>query len=177
MMKREIREGYFLGLDAIRAWPEFNLFTLSYVMSNKEAESERFKQALAWQWENIDLCAGEKIDRKKPDYSPYMKNEERDKEIRKKSVCWNSWRAPHNFEGFMLNMGDMLLKAGERDAATTMYTNARLSRTYEDWPYRHVLEQRLLLARDARSGIVDQYAPQPMMYESSYSCMACHQSR
>jgi len=31
----------------------------------------------------------------------------------KKRVCWNSWIAPHNFEGFFLNMGDMLVKSGD----------------------------------------------------------------
>ena len=175
--EKKIRHGYFLGLDAIRQWPEFNLFTLGYIMSSKSADSERFKEGLAWQWKNLDLCIGEKIDRKNPDISPYMKNEEHDKQIRKKSVCWNSWIAPHNFEGFFLNMGDMLLKAGEKNAAIAIYSNARLSRTYQDWPYRHVLEQRLILARDAREGVAEQFAPKPMMLESSFNCMACHQAQ
>ena len=28
-------------------------------------------------------------------------------------ACWNSRIAPHNLEGFFLNMGDMLVKSGD----------------------------------------------------------------
>lgn len=175
--EKRIREGYYLGLDAIRQWPEFNLFTLGYVMSTKNADDERFKEALEWQWKTLDLCTDKEIDRKHPDYTPFMANEEADITTRQKSVCWNSWIAPHNFEGFFLNMGDMLLKAGEKDLAIAIYSNARLSKTYEQWPYRHVLEQRIIQASKARAGVLDSFAPQPMMVDASFSCMACHQSR
>ncbi len=175
--EKKNREGYFLGLDAIEQWPEFNLFTMGYIMSTKPSDHPQFKEALQWQWQTLDLCAKTKVDRKNPDYSPYMKNEEDDRLVRKRSACWNSWIAPHNFEGFFLNMGDMLMKAGEIDTAVAIYNNARLSSTFEQWPYRNFLEQRLVVARVARERIPEIFAPKPMMAESSFSCMACHQAQ
>jgi hypothetical protein len=50
-------------LDAIEAWPEFNLFTAGYVMSRLPADSPRFKEGLEWQWRTLDVCVQERIDR------------------------------------------------------------------------------------------------------------------
>jgi hypothetical protein len=36
------RRGYYAMLDAVDAWPEFNLFTAGYVFSNQPAESAQF---------------------------------------------------------------------------------------------------------------------------------------
>jgi hypothetical protein len=63
------REGYFMLLDSIKAWPEFNLFTGGYVMSRLPADSPRFREGLEWQWRTLDECAQEKFDRTNPDYS------------------------------------------------------------------------------------------------------------
>ena len=65
-------------------------------------------------------------------------------------VCWNSWIAPHNFEGFFLNFGDMLVKAGQPELAVSMYRNAQLAREYATWPYKAVLEARI---RDAAKNV------------------------
>jgi len=121
------RRGYYTLLDSVAAWPEFNLFTAGYVMSRQPAASARFKQAVEWQWQTLDLCTGAKIDRRDPDYAHYMQLETT---AGQKRVCWNSWIAPHNFEGFFLNMGDMLVKAGDWETAQKIYAAARLSRTY-----------------------------------------------
>jgi hypothetical protein len=51
----------------------------------------------------------------------------------KKRACWNSWIAPHNFEGFFLNMGDMLVKVGDWRTAQKIYANAKLSPDYANW--------------------------------------------
>jgi hypothetical protein len=104
------REGYFMMLDAIKTWPEFNMFTGGYVVSRLPADSKQFKEGLEWQWRTLDICIGKKLDRANPDYSPYMGLETTEG---KKRACWNSWIAPHNFEGFFVNMGDMLVKAGD----------------------------------------------------------------
>lgn len=171
------RHGYFLMLDAINAWPEFNLFTGGYVLSDQPAGSRPFKEALDWQWRNIDICIGGKIDRKNPDLSRYMHLETREGP---KRACWNSWIAPHNFEGFFLNMGDMLVKAGDWQTATRIYADSRLSSTYSQWPYREVLEQHI---RDAQQNVAvfnkaaDKLQPSDarMMGVTAFSCMACHQ--
>jgi hypothetical protein len=174
--ERLTRRGYFMMLDAIKAWPEFNLFTAGYVMSPQPADSERFKQALQWQWQNLDACVGETVDRRTAEYAKYMTLETREG---KKRVCWNSQIAPHNLEGFFLNMGDMLVKAGDWETARKIYGDAKLSRTYAQWRYREVLEDRI---RDAPDNVAAFNAPidaanrgdKRIMVATAFSCMACH---
>ena len=67
-----IRQGYYMLLDSIAAWPEFNLFTAGYVMSRHPAASPRFREGLEWQWRSLDECARERVDRRTPDFSKYM---------------------------------------------------------------------------------------------------------
>ncbi len=110
-----------------------------------------------------------------PDYAPYMRLETREGPRR---VCWNSWIAPHNFEGFFLNFGDMLVRAGQPETAVTMYRNARLAREFATWPYRAVLEERIASAT-ANIEIFRRAEPAPgaptLMVRSAFACMACHQ--
>jgi hypothetical protein len=94
-----------------------------------------------------------------------------------KRVCWNSWIAPHNFEGFFLNMGDMLVKSGDWQTAQKIYANAKLSRDYNSWKFQDVLEDRI---KQAQSNVAVFNAPNEtsktkMMINSEFSCMGCHQ--
>lgn len=138
--QREEVRGYFGIQSAIHAWPQFNYFTGGYVMSTLPHDSDRFKEGMEWQWKTLDLCAGTKIDRHYPNFSPYMYRETQTGPNR---ACWNSWIAPHNFEGFFLNMGDMLVKQGYTQTAVTIYKNARLSKRYNTWPHKNLLEKRI----------------------------------
>jgi hypothetical protein len=172
--ERLTREGYFMMLDAIEAWPEFNLFTGGYVMSRLPADSPRFREGLEWQWRALDVCIEGKLDRANPDYTPYLVKETTDGE---KRACWNSWIAPHNLEGFFLNMGDMLVKAGDWQTAQKIYANAKLLRTYPAWAYRSVLEERIERAQD-NVELFNATAGSPktrIMINSEFACMACHQ--
>lgn len=175
--EKEIRHGYYLMLDAIDAWPEFNLFTAGYGASRLPASSKRFKQALDWQWQTVNLCAGQRVDRTTAAYAQYMPMETTEG---RKRVCWNSWIAPHNFEGFFMNMGDMLVKAGDWQLAQKVYANARLSVTYPRWKFRDVLEARIAAAQanvvvfNKPADSTDRSRPR-MMIESPFACMACHQ--
>lgn len=175
--ERLTRKGYYQLRRAIDAWPEFNLFTGGYVMSRLAAGSERFVEGLAWQWRTLDLCAGEKVDRAHPDYARYLT---RYTTTGPQRVCWNGWIAPHNVEGFFLNMGDMLVKAGDWQTALRIYANAKTSPDYARWPYRDVLERRIANARD---NVARFNAPEPapdatdhrILIQSPFACMACHQ--
>jgi hypothetical protein len=171
--ERLTRRGYVTLLDAIDAWPEFNLFTAGYIMSRLPSDSSRFRQAVEWQWRNLDVCVGSKIDRANPDYTRYMPLETR---TGVKRVCWNSWIAPHNFEGFFLNMGDMLVKSGDWRTGVKLYENARLSRQYSAWKFRAVLDKRIAHAREnvARFNAT-RPARDGLMINSGFACMACHQ--
>jgi len=171
------RRGYFTSIDAKDAWPEFNLFTMGYSLSRLPYTDGKYQDAVAYQWQTLDLCAEEPVDRKTAAFSRYMSKETQQGT---KRVCWNSWIAPHNFEGFFLNMGDMLVKQGDPETARRVYADAKLSKTYESWPYRDVLEERIAQAADNvalfRKPLVDAEPRRTMMVNTVFSCMACHQA-
>jgi hypothetical protein len=176
--EKEQTRGYFTLKRAIKAWPEFNYFTAGYIMSDVPTHTKHYAEALNWEWRNLDVCVGEKVNRRNPDYSRYMRLET---QVGRKRVCWNSWIAPFNFEGFFLNMGDMLVKNGDWMTAIKIYNNAKLARNYEQWPYRNVLEERIANARENVQAFnkvtpLSQPVPDPtIMLNSRFSCMACHQ--
>ena len=173
--EKMVRRGFFTMKDAVAAWPEFNLFTAGYTASTQPVGSDRYRDALEQQWRNLDVCVGERVDRANPDYARYMRLEAREGP---KRVCWNSWIAPHNFEGFFLNFGDMLVKAGQLGPAVTMYGNARLAREFPTWPYRSVLEARIAgAAANVEAFRKSDPAPDAptLMVRSPFACTACHQ--
>ena len=150
-------------------------------MSTLAPDSKEFKEGLEWQWKTLELCTDGRIDRHNPDYRPYMCLETR---YGPKRACWNSWIAPHNFEGFFLNMGDMLVKQGDWPMAIKIYKNARLSKTYISWPYRALLEQRIQHAKEnvvyfrksnAQSSEVVNSPDMALLFNSGRGCVACHQ--
>jgi len=174
--ERQQTRAFFMLKRAIRAWPQFNYFAAGYPMSTLPADSEHFKQGLEWQWKTLEVCAKHKIDRKNPDYSPYMKLETQQGPER---ACWNSWIAPHNFEGFFLNMGDMLVKNGDWQTAIKIYKNAMLAKSYSNWPFRALLENRIAHAKENVAYFQGSKIKPPektILFNSGYGCVACHQS-
>src|SRR2546421_1544517 len=167
------QEGYLTLRHAIKAWPEFNLFSGGFVMSRLPSDAPWFREGLEWQWRNIDECKGEKIDRANPDLSKYMVQETKEG---KKRDCWDSWIAPHNFEGFFLNMGDMLVKSGDWQTAQKIYTNAKLSHEYASWKYQSILEDRINQAQTnvALFNAKNETPKARIMINSEFACMACH---
>lgn len=173
---REQTRGYFTLKNAIHAWPEFNYFTAGYPMSTKPATSEYFKEGLTWQWATLDRCTGKKIDRKNPSFKNYMNLETK---IGFARACWNSWIAPYNFEGFFLNMGDMLVKAGDVDTAIKIYQNAKLDKSYNSWPYKNMLEKRIINAKANVKNFEKPYSSpeKTILFDSGFGCMVCHQAK
>jgi hypothetical protein len=169
----ELRRGYSMLIEAIHDWPEFNLFTAGYVLSREPPNSDRFKEALDWQWQNLDACVGGKVDRADPDFTKYKALETAEG---LKRACWNTWIAPHNVEGFFLNMGDMLVKAGDWKVAQQIYANAKISGTFGAWQYRDVLEDRIQSAEAnvAAFNAAPGSAKAIILVNSAISCMACH---
>ncbi len=161
--ERLTREGYFMLHDSIALFPEFNYFSAGYVLGSRPAGDDKFQEGVDDLWKNLDLCAGEKIDRANPDYKKFMAS---DTTTGPRRVCWNSKIAPHNFEGFFLNMGDMLVKQGRAEPAKKIYETAKLSKDYASWKYQAVLEEHLAQAEQAK-------LPE-IMFNSSHSCTACH---
>lgn len=172
--RREEIKGYFTLKKAISQWPQFNYFTAGFPMSSLAADSSQFKEGLEWQWKTLDLCAHEKVNRDDPNYSRYMKLETHEGPDR---ACWNSWIAPHNFEGFFLNMGDMLVKSGDPKKAIKIYNNAKLSKDYSTWPFKSILEEKIKLAEENVTHFQKEYISptKSIMFNAGYGCVACHQ--
>lgn len=176
-------QGYFRAREAIRQWPEFNYFTLGYVLSTEPHDSELFRDALEGQWRTMDLCYGGKVDRANPDITKYLATEATETEPNRKRACWNTWIAPHNVEGFFLNMGDMLVKSGDWQTAVKIYANAKLIREYPGWLLQKVLEERIATAQANVELFRTSYplsvavTARTLMFNSKYSCMACHQEQ
>jgi hypothetical protein len=167
--------------QAVQDWPAFNLFTAGYVASGQPADSAGFKQALALQWQNLEVCAHTHLDRQGANLDRFAEAvRSASAGTRDARACLNSPMAPHNEEGFMLNMGDMLVKSGDWQTAGKIYALARRSPDYAQWPYREVLEQRI---RDAQANVTafnaaavpGQKPATPIMLGSGFSCTACHQ--
>jgi hypothetical protein len=169
------RRGYFDLMKAKDAWPEFNLFTAGYTMSGLPYIDGKYTDAVEYQWQTLDACAEEKVDRRTVRYDKYMGKETT---MGTKRACWNSWIAPHNFEGFFLNMGDMIVKQGDPATARRVYADARLSKTYQAWPFKQVLDDRIAQADENvarfRHG-PDGEKTRTMMNSSALACAGCHQ--
>jgi len=166
------RRGAATMKDAVAAWPEFNLFTAGYVASALPAASPEFAAGLEQQWQNIEVCIKQKIDRKHPGYAGFMALETK---VGHERACWNSPIAPHNLEGFFLNMGDMLVKSRDWRTARAIYANARVSKEFASWRYRDVLADRIAHAEANVAAFAKPDAK--IMINSSFACMACHEDR
>ena len=172
----QVRQGYFTMQEAVSRWPEFNLFTSGYVMSRGDVTAPQFKEGLEQQWQTLDLCFGERVSRASPRFEKYLSLETT---TGPKRACWNSVIAPHNWEGFFLNFGDMLIRAGDPTNARAMYEAAKLSSAFEQWLYRGVLERRLEHLDSLRDQFADA-APDERenatMIKTAFSCAGCHQA-
>ena len=173
-------QGYFHGLKSISMWPQFNKFTVGYIFSKLESSNKRYDEGLEWQWEAVDDCACKDYNHK-INYKEMAELIKSSDDAMIKRACWNSWITPHNFEGFFLNFGDMLVKKGSPETAIKMYKAAKLSDSYNEWPYKDVLEERI---RDASINIsnfnmpLDEkklFSQKVIMFNSKMSCAGCHQ--
>jgi tetratricopeptide (TPR) repeat protein len=177
--KKQQTEGYFKGLKAIKQWPQFNKFALGYVFSNLDKSDKNFQKGLNWQYETIDDCACKK-NSKNTDYKSTIQKIKNSKDSKILRACWNTWIAPHNWEGFCLNWGDMLVKNGEVEEAIKIYNLAKESDTYKEWPFISELEYRI---KNAKQNQIDFNKPidnlnfknqNVIMFNSKISCGGCH---
>lgn len=168
-----VRRGYFDTLEGVDRFPEFNHFSMGYALSNLPASDPRFDEGVEQQWRNLDVCTGKKVDRDGNfDYTDFMAQETTTGPMR---ACWNVPMAPHNFEGFFLNMGDMLVKQGRAETAQKIYSFARLSKTYAQWPYRELLERSIADAAERAERFKQSPATPPtVMFNSGHACTGCH---
>jgi hypothetical protein len=156
-------------------FPEFNSFNRWAAHLTDARGSETYQKALDSLWEGLDSCVGGKVDRANPDLKPYLKLVT---SVGRKRACWGKGDiAPYGFEGYMLNLGNGLVKAGQVDAARVVFANAKYADNYSTWPYRDVLEAIAASDLNARAAL---YAPgadakkAPQLTVPDRSCAYCH---
>jgi hypothetical protein len=159
--------------QSIAAWPEFNWFTVGYTLSGQPDTSALFAEAIDMQWKTVDSCARAPIDRVNPTATAVLSALSTETDPLRKRACSNSWIAPHNVQGFFLNMGDMIVKRGDPRLARRVYALAKDADGYAAWPYAAMLEERI---RDAETNVAAFRSGRvPMMVAGKASCAACHQ--
>lgn len=171
--ERTRRRGYFDLKASARAFPEFNNFSLGYVLSRLPAGDPRLDEAVEAMWLNLDLCVGQKVDRHRPDLSVLGATVVPDGP---KRVCFNGAHTPHNVEGYFLAFGDLLVKTAKPAAAKAIYAQARISPTYDAWPFRALLEERIITAdvRAAAFASGDAASAPETISTSAHACAICH---
>lgn len=156
-------------------FPEFNNFNRWAAHLTDAKGSDTYKKALDSLWQGLDACAGSKVDRTNPDLKPYLSLVT---SVGRKKACW--WEgdiAPYGFEGYMLNLGNGLVKAGQVDAARVIYANAKYASNYATWPYREVLETIAASDLNARAALYAASANPnnaPPLSVPNRSCVYCH---
>jgi hypothetical protein len=159
---------------AVYQFPEFNNFNRWAAHNSDPKDSPQYKRALASLWEALDACVGTRIDHLDPDIGPFLHLQTA---VGRKKSCWSrSQIAPHSLEGFMLNLGNGLVKAGEIDAAATVFADAKYADNYASWPYRDVLEQIASSDLNARAALYADNNPQndPPLSVPGRGCVYCH---
>ena len=168
----QLEQGLALLSAGVAAYPEFNLFSHSLVFQQSPVGSAEFQSAIDAYYHTLDVCFGP-VDPANPDITPYLANATT---VGVDRVCWNGPLQLHNFEGYFLSMGDALAKAGRVPAARVAYTNATRLPSYETWPYRTVLADRLatLGERAALYADADPTNDPPLIAQTEHQCGSCH---
>jgi hypothetical protein len=159
---------------AVYQFPEFNNFNRWAAHNTDPKDSATYGKALESLWQGLDACVGGSIDRMNPDVGPYLNLQT---SVGRKKACWSEGDlAPHSFEGYMLNLGNGLVKAGQIDIARIVYANAKYAKNYTAWPYRQVLETIAASDLNARAGLYADADPSndPPLGVPNRSCVYCH---
>ncbi|HVW28753.1 MAG TPA: hypothetical protein VHC69_25480 [Polyangiaceae bacterium] len=92
--------------------------------------------------------------------------------------CNDEGIVPHVWEGFLLNYGDLLLKAGKSaDEARAMYEGAKAAPRFDEWPYASTLQDRIDDADDRAALYADSDpSNDPKIWmQDGHICTGCHQ--
>jgi hypothetical protein len=155
-------------------FPEFNNFNRWAAHNTEARDSASYRKALESLWQGLDACTGTTVDRTNPDLKPYLGLYT---SVGRKKACW--WQgdlAPYSFEGYMLNLGNGLLKAGQVEQARIMFHNAHYASNYDTWPYRSVLESIENSDLEARAALYadGDLSNDPPLGVPNRGCSYCH---
>jgi hypothetical protein len=155
-------------------FPEFNNFNRWAAHNTDQKDTDSYKTSLDSLWQALDACAAAHVDRANPDLKPYL---DLQTAVGRKKACWSEGTlAPHSFEGFMLNLGNGLVKAGHIQAAKVMFANARYAEHYSEWPYRQYLEAVASSDLNARAALYadNDRSNDPPLAVPNRGCSYCH---
>ncbi len=158
--------------EGVELYPEFNLFTRAQQNSLAPLNSPQWAQALDDMWRSVELCIGQKVEREPAEIMAFINQNAADAP----SACGNSPLADHNTEGFLLFFADLLSKAGETELARTTLEALPQVPSYDAWPYRHLVDERLMSldARVMRFQNGDPSDDPRLIAEAPYNCSYCH---
>jgi len=159
---------------AVYQFPEFNNFNRWAAHNTDQKDSASYKKALDSLWQALDACVGGTVDRTNPDLNQYLYLQTA---VGRKKACWSEGTiAPYSFEGFMFNLANGLVKAGQVETAKVMYANARLADNYSTWPYRQSLEEVATSDLYARAALYADSDPSndPPLGVPNRGCSYCH---
>jgi len=90
-------------------------------------------------------------------------------------ACADTPQTPHNAQGFLLFLGDLLTKAGDRAGALEAYTSARAAPNGASWLLGGVLEQRIEDV-DQRAQLANVPIVRSLQSNAwnDFTCSACH---
>lgn len=149
----QVNEGLAILDQGIAAYPSFVLFSKLLVYADEPRTAPEFQNALDAVVANIDACNQTPLD----------------------PACTNT-TVPHNREGGLLFLGDVLTKALDRDGAEAAYTDAMAGADYATWQYQAEVAGRLtdLDARLEAYGNADTSDDPAAAWVAANQCALCH---
>jgi hypothetical protein len=93
-------------------------------------------------------------------------------------ACNDVGIVPHVWEGFFINYGDLLLKAGKgADAARAAYEGVKLAPRFDKWPFASALQDRIdhVADRAALYADSDPSNDPKIWMQDGHICTGCHQ--
>jgi hypothetical protein len=155
----------------IQIFPSYSYFLRALASAESPAESDDFASVLPSMQAVLDTCNSKKDSTGGYDYDKGPLPSD----LR---VCNDEGIVPHVWEGFLINYGDLLLKAGKgADQARAMYHAATRAPRFDKWPFASALQDRIDQA-DSRAALYADGDPSndPKIWmQDGHICTGCHQ--
>jgi hypothetical protein len=155
----------------IEIFPSYSYFLRALASAGSPADSDDFAAVLPSMQAVLDTCNS-----KKSSTGGYAYDKgPLPSELR---VCNDEGIVPHVWEGFLINYGDLLLKAGKgAGEARAMYQAATQAPRFDKWPFASALQARIDDA-DSRAALYADGDPSndPKIWmQDGHICTGCHQ--
>lgn len=167
---KQIDEGKKLLDASITEFPTFTRFVRGIALLGHAHDDPDFADAPEDMWAVLEAC-GYDVDREHPtfDYPTEPK-------VGDARICMDIPQAKHNWKGFFLHAGDIFSKAGDPITATAMWAHAKKSPTFNSWPERDVLLERIDSSADRAAKLTDDDPDNDpdLFAQSAHTCVGCH---